>query len=242
MCQNILAKFYGRAGLINLLNSGPDHLRPAIFKSLLYEACGRIVNPIYGSVGLLWSGSWQLCQNAVDAVLGGSPITTIACDDAATASTPLLKGYDIRHVTEDDTSTEVLHRVKARPGRFKRAGTTRVLKPKAVKAGLAPALMTAEANRGKRCGSTSHESSMSHETIEESLVSSEDVEAAAGAVPGSPEKCADDEKTEVEVWEEDGEVELELTLGFRPTGRRGRVAEVKSSTGGGACKVELGLD
>ncbi|XP_020088069.1 LOW QUALITY PROTEIN: LOB domain-containing protein 41-like [Ananas comosus] len=60
-----LAKFYGRAGLINLLNAGPDHLRPGIFRSLLYEACGRILNPIYGSVGLLWSGSWQLCQEAV---------------------------------------------------------------------------------------------------------------------------------------------------------------------------------
>uniref|UniRef100_J3L0E6 LOB domain-containing protein n=1 Tax=Oryza brachyantha TaxID=4533 RepID=J3L0E6_ORYBR len=50
-----LAKFYGRAGLLNLLAAGPDHLRPAVFRSLLYEACGRIVNPIYGSVGLLWS-------------------------------------------------------------------------------------------------------------------------------------------------------------------------------------------
>ncbi|CDY54302.1 BnaC01g42010D [Brassica napus] len=45
-----LAKFYGRAGLMNLINAGPDHLRPGIFRSLLHEACGRIVNPIYGSV------------------------------------------------------------------------------------------------------------------------------------------------------------------------------------------------
>ncbi|XP_074573434.1 LOB domain-containing protein 40-like [Curcuma longa] len=49
-----LAKFYGRAGLMNLIGAAPDHLRPAVFRSLLYEACGRIVNPIYGSVGLLW--------------------------------------------------------------------------------------------------------------------------------------------------------------------------------------------
>ncbi|KAL4201437.1 hypothetical protein AMTRI_Chr02g258700 [Amborella trichopoda] len=47
---------------MNLINVGPNHLRPAIFRSLLYEACGSIVNPIYGSVGLLWSDSWQLCQ------------------------------------------------------------------------------------------------------------------------------------------------------------------------------------
>ncbi|XP_010492486.1 PREDICTED: LOB domain-containing protein 41-like [Camelina sativa] len=50
-----LAKFYGRTGLVNLINAVPNHLRPAIFRSLLHEACGRIVNPIYGSVGLLWS-------------------------------------------------------------------------------------------------------------------------------------------------------------------------------------------
>ncbi|RCV26753.1 hypothetical protein SETIT_5G271800v2 [Setaria italica] len=49
-----LAKFYGRAGLLNLLAAAPaDHLRPVVFRSLLYEACGRIVNPVYGSVSLL---------------------------------------------------------------------------------------------------------------------------------------------------------------------------------------------
>jgi len=29
----------------------------AIFRSLLYEACGRMLNPVYGSVVLLWSGN-----------------------------------------------------------------------------------------------------------------------------------------------------------------------------------------
>ncbi|CAL9767990.1 unnamed protein product [Musa acuminata subsp. burmannicoides] len=53
-----LAKFYGRAGLLNLMDAGPQHLRPAIFRSLLYEACGRIINPIYGAAGLLCSGTW----------------------------------------------------------------------------------------------------------------------------------------------------------------------------------------
>ncbi|MQM08056.1 hypothetical protein Taro_040905 [Colocasia esculenta] len=45
-----LVNFFGRAGLMNLINGRPDHLRPAIFRSLLYKACWRIVNPIYGSV------------------------------------------------------------------------------------------------------------------------------------------------------------------------------------------------
>ncbi|CAL9138911.1 unnamed protein product [Musa acuminata var. zebrina] len=67
-----LAKFYGRAGLLNLMDAGPQNLRPGIyihlypctsatplfFRSLLYEACGRIINPIYGAAGLLCSGTW----------------------------------------------------------------------------------------------------------------------------------------------------------------------------------------
>lgn len=44
---------------------------PALFQSLLYEACGRTVNPVNGAVGLLWTGNWQLCQAAVDTVLRG---------------------------------------------------------------------------------------------------------------------------------------------------------------------------
>lgn len=67
-----LAKFYGRAGLTNLISNGPEHLRPAIFRSLLYEACGRMVNPVHGSVGLAWSGNWAECQAGVDSILRGS--------------------------------------------------------------------------------------------------------------------------------------------------------------------------
>ncbi|KAI3454847.1 hypothetical protein Pfo_011510 [Paulownia fortunei] len=113
-----LAKFYGRAGLLNLLNAAPPHLRPAVFRSLLYDACGRIVNPIYGSTGLLWSGNWHLCQAAVEAVLAGTPITKVAVDSA-----PPLVAYDIRHVSKDENSTpRRLHKVRA-GGRFKKAAT-----------------------------------------------------------------------------------------------------------------------
>ncbi|KAM7267621.1 hypothetical protein ACFE04_009787 [Oxalis oulophora] len=108
-----LAKFYGRAGLINLINAGPDHLRPAVFRSLLYEACGRIVNPIYGSLGLLWSGSWQLCQAAVEAVLKGASITPISTTDAAaTGQSQPFKACDIRHVSKDENSGNC--RIKSR--------------------------------------------------------------------------------------------------------------------------------
>ncbi|XP_010036886.1 LOB domain-containing protein 40 [Eucalyptus grandis] len=119
-----LAKFYGRAGLLNLLLSGPAHLRPSIFKSLLYEACGRIVNPIYGSVGLLWSGSWHLCQAAVDAVLAGDPIARVSSESAIGCATPPLEAGDIRHVPKTKPSAahpDQLRKVRSRRRRFKRS-------------------------------------------------------------------------------------------------------------------------
>ncbi|GAA0143895.1 hypothetical protein LIER_35829 [Lithospermum erythrorhizon] len=109
-----LAKFYGRAGLLNLINAGPHHLRPSIFRSLLYEACGRIVNPIYGSTGLFCSGNWQLCEAAVQAVLSGSPVVQVSADSAASTVCPPLEACDIRHVATNDKG-------KSR-GRFKRVG------------------------------------------------------------------------------------------------------------------------
>ncbi|XP_078174914.1 LOB domain-containing protein 42-like [Carex rostrata] len=118
-----LAKFYGRAGLINLIAAGPEHHRPAIFRSLLYEACGRILNPVYGSVGLLWSGNWKLCQAAVESVLRGRPIT--AAPEAATSSVPLLKSCDIRHVAKGHDIAAELHRVSDKSrSKFKRAGAS----------------------------------------------------------------------------------------------------------------------
>lgn len=48
-----------------------DVICAALFQSLLYEACGRTVNPVNGAVGLLWTGNWHVCQAAVDTVLRG---------------------------------------------------------------------------------------------------------------------------------------------------------------------------
>lgn len=69
-----VAKFFGRAGLMGLISAVPDNQRPALFQSLLYEACGRTVNPVFGAVGLLWNGNWQICQAAVDTVLKGGQL------------------------------------------------------------------------------------------------------------------------------------------------------------------------
>ncbi|XP_072968613.1 LOB domain-containing protein 40-like [Typha angustifolia] len=96
-----LAKFYGRAGLVNLIDAGPQNLRPAVFRSLLYEACGRVVNPIYGAVGLLWSGKWDACQAAVQAVLRGEALVPVACD--------------IRHDADKVPKSRATARSKRRP-------------------------------------------------------------------------------------------------------------------------------
>ncbi|KAG6529077.1 hypothetical protein ZIOFF_011271 [Zingiber officinale] len=133
-----LAKFYGRSGLMKLVDAGPAHLRPgryflSIFRSLLYEACGRFVDPIYGSVGLLWSGGWPRCQAAVEAVLNGAPLASIS-SDAATSTTPSppppLRAYDIRHVFKDRAPAE-LHRVIKPRHRFKRCGARNSTHPEA---------------------------------------------------------------------------------------------------------------
>nr|CAD1842673.1 unnamed protein product [Ananas comosus var. bracteatus] len=91
-----LAKFYGRAGLLNLISSCPLHLRSFV----VIRGCGRVLDPVCGSVGLLWSGNWQLCQAAVEAVLKGAPITQMPAMLSGGGVSP-LKTYDIRHVAKN---------------------------------------------------------------------------------------------------------------------------------------------
>ncbi|ESQ45540.1 hypothetical protein EUTSA_v10010666mg [Eutrema salsugineum] len=72
-----VAKFFGRAGLMSFISSVPESQCPALFQSLLYEACGRTVNPVNGAVGLLWTGNWNICQAAVETVLRGGSLRPI---------------------------------------------------------------------------------------------------------------------------------------------------------------------
>lgn len=72
-----VAKFFGRAGLMSFISGVPESQRPALFQSLLYEACGRTVNPVNGAVGLLWTGNWHICQAAVETVLRGGSLRPI---------------------------------------------------------------------------------------------------------------------------------------------------------------------
>lgn len=64
-----VAKFFGRAGLMSFISSVPKSQGPSLFRSLLFEAVGRTVNPVSGAVGLLWTGNWHVCQKAVRTVL-----------------------------------------------------------------------------------------------------------------------------------------------------------------------------
>ncbi|KAI3807131.1 hypothetical protein L1987_23055 [Smallanthus sonchifolius] len=72
-----LSKFFGRSDLFNFISAAPSgHQRTELFQSLLYEAVGRTVNPVNGAMGLLSTGNWHLCEEAMQTVLaGGTPAT-----------------------------------------------------------------------------------------------------------------------------------------------------------------------
>ncbi|XP_059316966.1 LOB domain-containing protein 42-like isoform X2 [Lycium ferocissimum] len=206
-----LAKFYGRAGLINLINAGPDNLRPALFRSLLYKACGRIINPVNGSVGLMCSGNWQRCQEAVESVLNGSTIMQVPINDDDNSSSDhqeahqmitTLKSCDIRHISKDTSSGVVHQQFKTRNGRFKRKATIDAATAEEYLMNEPPSKFSIT---GWDCfdqieeelkRAPSHDS-FSVETVEPSLMLANRVE------PGLPVKL-----------EEDCDVGLDLTLGL----------------------------
>jgi hypothetical protein len=54
-----------------------------MLQSLLYEACGRTVNPVDGAVGLLSRGKWHVCQQAVETALAGGSLTPLVENTSA---------------------------------------------------------------------------------------------------------------------------------------------------------------
>lgn len=88
-----LARFFGRSDLLSLVAAVPDSQRPALFQSLLFEACGRTVNPVGGAVGLLSSGNWHVCEAAVETVLDGGVVQAL-CGGAATLAFGLDQSAD----------------------------------------------------------------------------------------------------------------------------------------------------
>lgn len=71
-------------------------LYAALFQSLLFEACGRTVNPVNGAVGLLWTGNWHVCQAAVETVLRGGTLRPM----------PELMGLDAPAAAATDEASE----------------------------------------------------------------------------------------------------------------------------------------
>nr|CDM81125.1 unnamed protein product [Triticum aestivum] len=217
-----LAKFYGRAGLLNLLAADGPGLRPALFRSLLYEACGRMVNPVYGSVGLLWSGQWEACQAAVEAVLKGRPIVRVTSDAP-------LAACDIRHVAKADRPAASPEAAAAagtvlgvsRAGRtgVKRASSS-TAKPKSKSfsgakhdGGLDQAPSHEESAGSHDHGSHVEDDGMAVEQAREEE-SSEGTDVDAGSHVSQAERSpvppvAQDEEAH------DDEIGLELTLGFQ---------------------------
>ncbi|KAE9457237.1 hypothetical protein C3L33_10864, partial [Rhododendron williamsianum] len=72
-----VSKFFGRSDLMSFIAAVPEKTRPSLFQSLLFEACGRTVNPVYGALGLLSTGNWHLGQAAVETVLNGGTVRPI---------------------------------------------------------------------------------------------------------------------------------------------------------------------
>ncbi|KAL2462857.1 LOB domain-containing protein 41 [Forsythia ovata] len=225
-----LAKFYGRAGLVNLINAAAEHLQPAIFRSLLHEACGRIVNPITGTSGLLWSGNWHLCQAAVEAVLSGASVAQVSSESAAgTVMSPPFKAGDIRHVSKNNNSAAWecdVHKIKTR-GRFKKVAA----KPKLRACSLddvdnAARVMWSWSHKEEEVGVTSqsHGSGVSQgeHVMQPSrgLEIREDDSASVETVEASLTKP-------VEPTADGSGVELELTLGFEPVARNSKVGPLK---------------
>lgn len=178
----------------------------AIFRSLLYEACGRIINPVHGSVGLMCSGNWTRCQEAVESVLKGSTVIQIPINDDNNTDNQVslqimpLKGCDIRHISKNN-STDIHQVVKTR-NRFKRkakvettASEYMINEPGPLKFSITGWDFDNHMEEEDELKRAPSHDSLSVETVEPSLVNRVE--------PVLPVKL-----------EEDGDVGLELTLGL----------------------------
>lgn len=179
------------------------------------------MNPIYGSVGLLWSGNWQLCQDAVEAVMKGEPIKEIATDAATIGQGPPLKIYDIRHISKDDNSAAAAAAT----------GLTDLKRPKTRRAKRVSTVEKQAESEGKS-GEASHESSLSHQ--------SEIVAAHEGESKESESNVSEVLAFSPPTVQGSGEIKLDLTLGLEPVSRAYHVVPVKKRRMGvfGTCQKE----
>ena len=150
------------------------------------------MNPVFGSTGLLSTGSWHLCEAAVGAVLRGEPIQHVTFDVAGQQ----LKPCDIRHPAKSGKSCGSDEVLKSRRSRFKR----RAGKPKpGVELGVAQLVAACVENELDDSVSPDSGSGVSEHRSVEQLGGGE---AESGSDESLKPARADD-----------GEPELELTLG-----------------------------
>ncbi|KAK6921746.1 Lateral organ boundaries, LOB [Dillenia turbinata] len=181
--------------------------RTTIFRSLLYEACGRIINPIYGSVGLLWSNNWHRCQAAVESVLKGSPIVPISTESPHKSPKPPLKFYDIRHISKElKQGNANLHKIRIRR-RFKRTQPGNHIEPARLKSFIDFASGAGLCGSEKNCD------------FKRPAQYHQEIELLNGS--GQTENGA-----KLESESDESEVELELALGFEPVSSNHSVGPV----------------
>ncbi|KAH7848970.1 hypothetical protein Vadar_011006 [Vaccinium darrowii] len=105
-----VSKFFGRSDLMSFISAVPESSRPALFQSLLFEACGRTVNPVNGALGLLSTGNWHLCQVAVKTVLAGGTLRPIGGGIVTPQTEPFhsfQKWYDSTKQSSDPEKSSV---------------------------------------------------------------------------------------------------------------------------------------
>ncbi|KOM54321.1 hypothetical protein LR48_Vigan10g021300 [Vigna angularis] len=153
-----------------------------------------MVNPIFGSTGLLSTGNWHLCEAAAKAVLSGAPIQQALLDGVESLD---FKACDIRHVAKSHKSYSpgALKVVKSRASKFKR----RAAKPKVDST-------VAELAGSKLFG----QGSLSQDS-ESGLTRTSENKIIGGEADSSSS-----ENVMVAARANDEEIELRLTLGWRP--------------------------
>ena len=76
------------------------------------------MNPVFGAVGLLWSGNWHVCQSAVETVLRGGELGPLPefldLDGVETPASEeyLAENYLLKPADNDYRSTDVDLRAK----------------------------------------------------------------------------------------------------------------------------------
>lgn len=164
------------------------------------------MDPVHGSIGLMCSGNWHLCQTAVDAVLSGTPINQLVSSEL---STPIFTSS--KDINQHEKNSNGRHVHELRKGLlFKRSSSKQNRKQKRhelLKGG--PYKLPASKQKMMK-----QESKMSK--VYDSVMMSE-LELSLGSGDGG--ECGDNESVDLSNESLD-ENELDLTLGLELKPRR----------------------